>query len=427
MTYAKSSQAKAEKKKNGLIWLIVLIGLLCPLTTSASTYRVADVPNVQLKDRTRFVSNPDGILSPTAQTRVDSLLSHIRQASTAEAVMVVVGDIEPQDIDGFATELFNAWGLGKKDNNNGVLVLVAKDARRATIRTGYGVEGVLPDILCGRILRDMFDHFRNGDFDAGAITAAEQIDALLTDPAAAEEIRSSQKDNYRDDEGNPFVFYLTFALLLSGGCLLAFLFKLYSLRKVQSYDKYAALESWRAPMLALTFLTLGMLLVVSLPLVIMLRHWRNKPRICPNCGAKMTKLDEVHDNDYLTPAQDLEERLGSVDYDVWLCPQCNERDIYPFVNKKSTMTECEQCHARTAPMKVDRIVRQPTVSKEGMGVREYHCLHCGHITRRAYNIAKVAPVVILPMGGGSRGGGGGSFGGGFGGGMTGGGGASGGW
>ena len=52
----------------------------------------------------------------------------------------------------------------------------------------------------------------------------------------------------------------------------------------------------------------------------MLRRWRNTPHKCGRCGSQMQKIDEVHDNEYLDGGQDLEERLGSVDYDVWRCP-----------------------------------------------------------------------------------------------------------
>ena len=94
------------------------------------------------------------------------------------------------------------------------------------------------------------------------------------------------------------------------------------------------------------------------------------------------------------------------------------------------LIECDNCHARTAKLTGDKIVVQPTVSREGLGVKEFTCLNCHHRMGKNYRIAKLAPVIVAPIGGGGRGGfggGGGSIGGGFGGGFTGGGGASGGW
>ena len=81
----------------------------------------------------------------------------------------------------------------------------------------------------------------------------------------------------------------------------------------------------------------------------------------------MNKVDEVHDNDYPTPAQDLEERINSVDYDVWLCPSCGETDIIPYVVSATPFVECDKCHARTARLVRDRIITQPIGKPSGQG------------------------------------------------------------
>lgn len=401
------------------------------MTALAGVYAPADVPNVHVADHTRNISNPDGIISAGAQTLVDSIVAQLRAATSAEMQVVVVDDINnPDDIDRFATELFSLWGLGKKDRDNGVLLLVAKDRRKATIRTGYGAEGVLPDIVCGSILRNkMFPAFRKGDFDGGVVAATRTIAELLSDPDAAAELQSRLKDADKRESTDFFGVYLTFSGIVAALMLLALLFKLSGLKGRTRFEKYKALEPWKPVYLILGFVTLGMGFLAAVIMVVLLDRWRNGKRLCPNCGEQMTKMDEVHDNDYLSPAQDLEEKVGSVDYDVWLCSGCGETDILPYVNRASTLTECEQCHARTASLSADRTIRRPSSSTEGLGMREYTCLNCHHITRRPYKLAKTAPIVVVPMGGGGRGfgGGGGGFGGGFGGGMTGGGGASGGW
>ena len=67
-------------------------------TISARGYRVADVQNVQIADRTRFVSNPDGILSAAAQASLDSLCYSLKERGIAEVAIVVVDDIRPRDM-----------------------------------------------------------------------------------------------------------------------------------------------------------------------------------------------------------------------------------------------------------------------------------------------------------------------------------------
>ena len=162
---------------------------------AAMAYSIEEIPNVHLTDKTQYVSNPDGVLR---QTTVDSLnrsIAHIWQSSSAEVVAVVVNSIDGNDIDDYATALFRHWGIGKKDNNKGVLVLVSTEERKAVIRNGYGAEGILPDIICGRIIRDnMVPHFREGDYDGGMLSAVARIDSLLTTPGAVAELKSKIRE-----------------------------------------------------------------------------------------------------------------------------------------------------------------------------------------------------------------------------------------
>ena len=127
----------------------------------------------------------------------------------------------------------------------------------------------------------------------------------------------------------------------------------------------------------------------------------------------------------MTRQQDVVYKIDSVDYDVWLCDICGETDILPFVNTASTYKVCPHCGARASSLRSDRIVSNPTTTREGQGVKDYMCRNCGYQTHVPYNIAKLPPVIVVPgrFGGGGGNGFGGGFGGGsFGGGMTGGGG-----
>lgn len=147
----------------------------------------------------------------------------------------------------------------------------------------------------------------------------------------------------------------------------------------------------------------------------------------------MELIDEEHDNDYLTPAQDTEERINSIDYDVWHCPKCHQTEVLPYINRTTNYTQCERCGARAMSLVDRRTLRQPTVSHEGEGVDIYICKNCGNQHQKRFRIPRKAdPTAAIVAGSilGSSlrgGGGGGSFGGSFGGGMTGGGGAGGRW
>ncbi len=417
---------------------ITFVALTTPSIGRAATYTVDQVPNVHFADREQFVANPDDILSPAAVAQINEIFKNLRTSTSVEPMVVVVGAIEPNDPSTFATELFTAWGLGKSDVDNGLLLLVAVDQRKVEIRTGYGIEGALPDISCGRIIREVIvPAFREGNYNRGLVEASAVISSILSNPTTAAEYASteSDKDSASNDNDNAFAVYLMFCVMLTGFMLFLFVAKLLQVRDRSDYDKYKAFNPWKPVALGLSCAGLGMPLIVAIPLILLLNHWRNHKRCCPNCNAPMIKVDEINDNKFLTPSQDIEEQVGSVDYDVWLCEKCGETDILAYINGASPMIECDHCHARTAVLKVDRILRKPTATTEGLGIKEYECLNCEHRTNRPYKIDPDASGVIAAAGAaailsGGRGGGGfggGSFGGGFGGGMTGGGGAGGSW
>lgn len=408
---------------------------LCAIVPVFAAHSISDIPNVHVADRTRYVANPDGVLSDAAESRLNAMLSEIWDKTSSEVVVVAVNDIDSDDIDRFATELFTEWGIGKKDKDNGLLLLIARDKRKAVFRTGYGMEGVLPDVICGRILRDkMFPEYKKGNYDKGTLAAVDEIRRITTTPGATEELMSKyandSRQNRKDEGTDLFSAYMWFAALLSAIIFIVVIAEIAKTRKLDPQIRYAKLDRLKTPVLFTVFLGLGLPIIAFLPLVISMKRIRNKPHICGNCGTKMKKLDEASDNEYLTPAQDAEERLNSIDYDVWLCPKCNETDIIPYVNRSSSYTDCPRCGARACTLTGNRTVVHPTNSHDGRGVKTYVCRNCGNRNDVVYNIPKVAvpPVIILPPGGGGRGFGGGGFSGGsFGGGMTGGGGASGGW
>ncbi len=414
--------------------LLMLLTLLLPCTAGAVA--VKDVQNVHVADRTRYVTDMAGMLSPAAIARTDSILAGVWRASSAEPVVVIVDNLDGEDIDDYVTELFDLWHPGKKDNDNGVIMLISLEDRRFVIRTGYGAEGVLPDALCWEILNnELTPRFREGDYDGGVIAATTAMSRALSSPEAREELMSKYSNDAgaRADDGINTRNLVTIWLCFGAGLTLVFLIYLITVyantKKKPTAERYHELEKGRLPLMVFTALTLGLLLPMLAVWLMVMHRTRNRPRVCSNCGATMKKLDEQTDNLYLTPAQDAEERLDSVDYDVWLCPQCNQTEVIPYVNKRRNYTDCPVCGARTCALVSSRILRQPTTDAPGQGLRTYSCYNCHNRRQVPYQIPKlVAPPIIISGGfGGGHGGGGGFSGGSFGGGMTGGGGASGGW
>lgn len=409
--------------------LSYLLFLVC-LPAAALTTK--DIDNVHVADRTRFVSDMAGAMSASARSRADSLLQSIWRQTSAEPIVVIVPSLDGEDIDDFATRLFSDWGIGKDDRDNGVLMLISIGDRKAVIRTGYGTEGILPDVVCGRIIRnEMAPRFREGDYDGGILAALQTMQAAMTSDEARAELMSDKANDAAADDfdaDKAFDIYWKICVALGFLGLLAVIIAYFGVRKLPTSRAYATFENTRLGLLVASFLSLGCLFPAYFLMLAFQRHIRLHKRLCPHCHARMLRVDEDNDNAYLTASQDAEERLDSVDYDVWLCPDCGETDIIPYVNPKKNYTECPSCHARACTLVNRRTILAPTTRREGRGIEEYVCLNCRRRYEKPYTIAKEVEAPIIIGGGGFGSGGGGGFSGGsFGGGMTGGGGASGGW
>lgn len=422
---------------------VLLISILPAIDATAQSYPAVtpdEMPNVQKQDRLQFVSDPAGLLSPGATSQINGMIARMQGQTTAEMAVAVVPNLGDLEVETYAERLFTKWGIGKADKDNGVLLLISPGSRATRIQTGYGAEGVLPDGVCAKIIRrDIVPYMRDGDLDSAAVHATSAICNVLTDPAYAEELMSKQKlspEAQIDHEALRNTFFGVVAIIIITALVWAVCMAAATRRKLKNSSNFQKAKEWRSRLKYL-----GLLAVLSaltaLPVFLYAlaayRRNRNRTHVCDRCGAKMKKLDEQTDNLYLDPSQDLEERLGSVDYDVWLCPECGEVEKYPFKEEKSDYKECPVCGTRAYHMVYDRVDRHPTTRRPGLGTRVWHCEYCGHnhddhyqIPRRESNGA-VPFIVGAAAGGLMRGGGGGGFGGGFGGGATGGGGASGGW
>ena len=167
--------------------ILLLLLLVCSFARAAE-YTVEQVPNVHLDDGRRFVSNPDGILSAKTVTQLDQMLFSMQEVNTSEVAVVALQSIGNTDPDVFSTELSSLWGIGKQ-NDNGLLVLLVLDQRRIVFRTGYGLEGVLPDAICKRIqARYVIPQFREGNYDRGLLDGISAVVQILTTPEATAEI-----------------------------------------------------------------------------------------------------------------------------------------------------------------------------------------------------------------------------------------------
>ncbi|MBQ5704419.1 MAG: TPM domain-containing protein [Alistipes sp.] len=195
---------------------IILLLLVAISPIHAREYRVKDVPNVQLENRYRFTSNPDGILEDWAVAQIDSICYDLRHRGIAQTAVVALREIDTDDVFEFAYELFSSWGVGSK-SNSGIGVILVEEAREIRFITGYGVEGVLPDAICKRIQNQyMLPYFRDGDYSRGMVTGLQAIRAVLN----GSELDAGGNDDYVDEDEEALVAMVVFFIIVIIGSMI---------------------------------------------------------------------------------------------------------------------------------------------------------------------------------------------------------------
>lgn len=176
-----------------LLWIgFILQGLLFTQSLSAQTiYSIDEVPSPKAKGQDYFVSDPDKILESHTVNLLDSISIDIEKQTGAEFAIVLVNDYESDDDFQFALDLFNKWGIGKKEANNGLLLFIAKEKRQYRFISGYGMERIFPDVYLKRVgEKYLVPNFKEGNYDQGVYQASEFIAHILKSPNSLEELKS---------------------------------------------------------------------------------------------------------------------------------------------------------------------------------------------------------------------------------------------
>lgn len=149
-----------------------------PLPSLALT--VHDVPNPQ-QVYGGWVTDMANLLDPETKATLNQIISNLEAKNGTEIAVVTVPDTAPADTPKqFATKLFNYWGIGKTNKNNGVLFLISRDDRRVEIDTGYGVEKILSNTQVRNIIDQLIiPHFKQGDFAGGTVAGIQALNKAL--------------------------------------------------------------------------------------------------------------------------------------------------------------------------------------------------------------------------------------------------------
>ena len=139
------------------------------------------VKNVQIPPKPSassgiYVQDYAGVLSAPARSYLQNLGRQLEQKTTAQLVVVTVKSLKGAPLEDYSLKLLRDWGIGQKEKNNGVLLLVSTGDRKSRVEVGYGLEGALTDSLTGQIQDQyMIPYFRKGTYEPGIAYGYEAL------------------------------------------------------------------------------------------------------------------------------------------------------------------------------------------------------------------------------------------------------------
>ncbi len=293
-----------------------------------------------------YVNDYAQILTSAQESKLRLKLQALKAARGIEFTILTIrnmseyghtGAIEP-----FATGLFNRWGIGDAETNDGILLLVAHRDRELRIELGSGY-GTRLDREMKRIIDStIVPEFRRNAFFTGIDKGVNQIIYAAT-------------DRYPGEYDANIV-----TRMVNVAWRFLERFYLWVLGIGAPFGLYYGVKGFR--------------------------HWmRTKPRRCHNDGSKMYWLTDYDEDSHLKPGQILEEELESVDYDVWACHQCDDIQVETYPAWFSQYKQCPNCSYRTQYV-TSQTLSAATYSSSGRGKSTYQCKHCDHTYSKEYTI-----------------------------------------
>lgn len=151
------------KKKRRIVLLctmLLITGVFVAILTGCSNSDKIPIPTVE--DGV-FVYDEDNIIDDDVEEKINDMLVDLEEKTDVEFAVITVEDLQGREIEDYANNLFNTLGIGKKGEDNGLLLLISRSDERVRIEVGRGLEGCLNDAKCGRILDDYFVPYRESD------------------------------------------------------------------------------------------------------------------------------------------------------------------------------------------------------------------------------------------------------------------------
>jgi uncharacterized protein len=212
------------------------IGLILLVLVATLNFSRAEVVYPKPSDPPRLVNDFTNTLDAGQLQVLENRLVAFADSTSTQIAVVIIETTSDMPISDYTFELGNQWKIGTKGNENGVLLCIALKDKQLFIATGYGVEGALPDALCGTIIKnDIRPFFKQGKYIEGIDNGVSKIiNAVKGEPYKA----TAQKKGFRKFKSGPIFFVLFFFALI-------IIFKVVSVRRYAFNNGISFWVAWQ--------------------------------------------------------------------------------------------------------------------------------------------------------------------------------------
>lgn len=213
-------KVRNQKKRNVIflctVCLLILVTFVSTGCSVLSAKNEIPIPKVQ---KNVYVYDEDDIIDDETEQKLNTLLIELESKTTAEVAVITVPSLLDMEIEDYSYELANTLGIGKADEDNGVLLLISRNDTKVRLEIGKGLEGCLNDSKCGRILDDYFVPYREKDeYSEGTYQTIQVVTSVIAEEydtsleALNEEIAQEFKE--KEEKQSQAVFWIIIIVII---------------------------------------------------------------------------------------------------------------------------------------------------------------------------------------------------------------------
>ncbi len=192
--------------------LAVLFSLIFALFSATAEFNPPQMTN--------FIMDTAGIIDGGTKKELHGLIKSVERQTGIQIAILTLPSLDGESIEEVSIKTTEAWNLGQKGADNGILITVAKNDRKIRIEVGYGLEEILTDTKCGLIIRNVIaPEFKNGDYSAGIEKGVKILASLAAgDEEVQKALDEAEKAESEEDSGLadliPLIFFALFFIIV---------------------------------------------------------------------------------------------------------------------------------------------------------------------------------------------------------------------